>query len=176
MNLRYYLAKIFEWCPLNSGDKLPNNNNFLKLTKLKNTESMGFEEKTNLYQICPKCKKLVLEEDLICPYCNTSLSSQYVKCPFCSETISQKNTACPHCGRLLIYESSKQVAAKRNVVLFPLGLLLLLSMTVYWYLNWQEIIDHNSILSNVFILLWLIGFVLFGAYVGKGDKDFWWGK
>jgi len=52
----------------------------------------------------------------------------------------------------------------------------LFSMAVYWYLNWQEIIDHNSILSNVFILLWLIGFVLFGAYVGKGDKDFWWGK
>ena len=76
----------------------------------------------------------------------------------------------------MIYEYPKQVTAKRNAVLFPLGFLLLSSMIVYWYLNWRGIINPSWIISIAFVILWLIGFVLYGAYIGKGDRDFWWGR
>jgi RNA polymerase subunit RPABC4/transcription elongation factor Spt4 len=128
-----------------------------------------------MVQICPSCKRTIQEEDSICPHCGAQLESE-VRCPFCNILIDSKNTICPHCGKLLIYEYPKQVTAKRNAVLFPLGFLLLLSAGGYWYLNWREIISANNIFSIGFIILWLIGFALFGAYIGKGDKDFWFGK
>ncbi|HHL41796.1 hypothetical protein DRO31_00240 [Candidatus Bathyarchaeota archaeon] len=56
-------------------------------------------------------------------------------CPFCKRPISGEDTVCPHCGELLIYEYPKQVTARRNAVLFPLGFLLLFSMAGHWYLN-----------------------------------------
>lgn len=76
----------------------------------------------------------------------------------------------------MIYEYPKQVTAKRNAVLFPLGFLLLASASGYWYLNWIGFIGTNNVFSVAFVVLWLLGFVLFGAYMGKGDKDFWFGK
>lgn len=106
----------------------------------------------------------------------SSSNNLYQICPFCKYQISGRDTICPHCGELLIYEYPKQVTAKRNAVLMPLGLLLLFSMILYWYLIWQKIISPNNIFTTSFVVIWLIGFVLFGAYTGKGDKDFWWGK
>lgn len=86
------------------------------------------------------------------------------------------DTVCPHCSNLLIYEYSKQVTAKRNQVLFPLGALPLFSMALYWFLNWKGLINPNRLIVGFFMLVWLIGLVLYGAYIGKGDKDFWWGR
>jgi hypothetical protein len=37
-------------------------------------------------------------------------------------------------------------------------------------------IPLNTGMIFLYVVLWLIGFVLYGAYMGKGDKDFWWGK
>lgn len=81
-------------------------------------------------------------------------------------------TMCPHCDRLLIYEETKRVTAKRNAVLFPLGSILLLAAAFYWRFN----SSFNNIMHWVFIFVWLTGFTFFGAYIGKGDKDFWFGK
>jgi RNA polymerase subunit RPABC4/transcription elongation factor Spt4 len=128
-----------------------------------------------MVQICPNCRRTISEEATICPHCGTDLEYE-VKCPFCKILIDSKNTICPHCGNLLIYEYPKQVTAKRNAVLFPLGFLLLFSMAGYWYLNWKGIISTDNIFSIGFVALWLLGFVLYGAYMGKGDKDFWFGK
>ena len=97
-------------------------------------------------------------------------------CPFCKRPISGEDTVCPHCEELLIYEYPKQVTARRNAVLFPLGFLLLFSMAGHWYLNWRGVISPDNVFSIGFVILWLIGFVLYGAYIGKGDKDFWFGK
>lgn len=128
-----------------------------------------------MVQLCPSCKRTVSETDENCPHCGANLS-QTTKCPFCKLEISDLATECPHCGKLLIYEHPKEVTKKRNVVLFPLGLLLLFTAVIYGYLSWQGIIESGNILSFGFIVLWLIGFALFGAYMGKGDTDFWWGK
>ena len=131
------------------------------------------ETPSNLYQICPVCKKLVPESDLICPYCNATLSSDYTKCPYCKKPISTKDTVCPHCNKLLIYEYPKQITAKRNKVLFPLAFILLSSIALVVYLQWRGI-ELNWYTGIIFMILWLIGFALYGAYMGKGDKDFWW--
>ena len=128
-----------------------------------------------MVQLCPSCRRTISDEEITCPHCGAQLESE-VKCPFCNIFIDSKNTICPHCGKLLIYEYPKQVTAKRNSVLFPLGLLLLFSMAGYWYLNWKGIIGTDNIFSIGFVALWLLGFVLYGAYMGKGDKDFWFGK
>ncbi len=172
MNLKTLLLKYLRWCPM-TPDAGGNKISLKRSTDLRNNT---VSSSSNLYQICPFCKKLVPENDLMCPYCNTHLSSEYKECPFCKYQISGRDTVCPHCGELLIYEYPKQVTAKRNAVLMPLGLLLLFSMILYWYLIWQKIISPNNFFSTSFVVIWLIGFVLFGAYIGKGDKDFWWGK
>ena len=126
-------------------------------------------------QICPNCKKLVPDEDTICPHCNNKLTSENETCPYCNQQISSEDTVCPHCNRLLTGEYQKQVTAKINKVLFPLAALLLLSAGVYLYLEWREIL-LNRVVVGIFVFIWLLGFVLYGAYMGKGDKDFWWGK
>ena len=138
-----------------------------------NLEKDGVESPGNLYQICPVCKKLVPESDIICPYCNTSLSSDYTKCPYCSKQISQKDTVCPHCSKLLIYEYPKQITAKRNKVLFPLAFILLSSIAFIVFLQWRGV-ELNWFIGIIFMAFWLLGFALYGAYIGKGDKDFWW--
>ena len=129
-----------------------------------------------MHQICPFCKKLVTEEDTICPYCNNLLTSENKTCPFCKKQISDEDTLCPHCNNLLIYEYPKQVAAKRNKVLFPLGFLLLFSIGFYSFLDWRGLIQPNRVIGGIFMIFWLIGLVFYGAYIGKGDKDFWWGR
>ena len=129
-----------------------------------------------MVQVCPSCKRTVSEEVTECPHCGYQLKGDIINCPFCKIEISSEDTVCPHCGELLIYEYPKQVTAKRNTVLLPLGFLLLFSMAVYWYLNWRGIISSNEIPSIAFVILWLIGLVFYGAYIGKGDKDFWWGR
>jgi predicted nucleic acid-binding Zn ribbon protein len=126
-------------------------------------------------QICPYCKKTVSDEDVICTNCNTRLTSENMVCPFCRKPIKEEDTVCPHCNQLLIYEYPKQVAGKRNLVLFPLGSLLLISMTFFAVLYWRGV-RLNWIATGLFLMIWLVGFVLYGAYIGKGDKDFWWGK
>jgi predicted amidophosphoribosyltransferase len=98
-----------------------------------------------MVQICPSCKRTVSEEDAVCPHCEYQLTSDNAICPFCKNEISSEDTVCPHCDNLLIYEYPKQVTAKRNMVLFPLGFLLLFSMAVYWFLNWREIISHTGL-------------------------------
>ncbi len=128
-----------------------------------------------MVQICPSCKRIVSEESTFCPNCNYRLVSNKI-CPFCKNEINSDDTVCPHCNNLLIYEYPKQVAAKRNAVLFPLGFLLLFSAALYWFLGWQGIIDQSGVTAILFIAVWLLGFVLYGAYMGKGDKDFWWGR
>jgi RNA polymerase subunit RPABC4/transcription elongation factor Spt4 len=129
-----------------------------------------------MVQICPFCKRTVSDEDTICPHCTNQLSSENKICPFCKKQISDKDTACPHCNNLLIYEYPNQVTAKRNAVLFPLGFLLLFSMAIYWFLIWRGMVNPNGIIGILFAVFWLIGLVLYGAYIGKGDKDFWWGR
>lgn len=127
-----------------------------------------------MVQICPNCRRSIHDEETYCPHCQAKLVTE-TSCPFCKKLISGEDTVCPHCGELLIYEYPKQVTAKRNAVLFPLGGLLLLSMAGYWYLNWRGIINVDNLFSIGFVFLWLLGFVLYGAYIGKGDKDFWFG-
>ena len=126
-------------------------------------------------QICPQCKRLIPDEDTLCPHCNNPLTSENETCPYCKQQISSQDTICPNCNKLLTGEYPKQVTAKRNRVLFPLGALLLLSAGVYLYLSWVGI-PLNRVIVGIFMVMWLIGFVLYGAYMGKGDKDFWWGK
>lgn len=128
-----------------------------------------------MVQICPSCRRSISDEETHCPYCQAKLVTE-TSCPFCKRPISGEDTVCPHCGELLIYEYPKQVTARRNAVLFPLGFLLLFSMAGYWYLNWRGVISPDNVFSIGFVILWLIGFVLYGAYIGKGDKDFWFGK
>ena len=132
-------------------------------------------EEGNLRQICPVCKKMVEGNDLVCPYCNASLSSDYRECPFCKNLISEKDTICPYCNKLLIYEYPKQIVAQRNKVLFPLGFILLSSLIIVSFLRWRGI-QLNWLIGVLFMGFWLIGLVLYGAYIGKGDKDFWWGR
>ena len=129
-----------------------------------------------MYQICPFCKKLVSDEDTICPHCNNVLISENETCPFCKKQITNEDTVCPHCDNLLIYEYPKQVAAKRNKVLFPLGFLLLFSMIGYSILIWRGLVQPNGVLGGFFVIFWLVGLVFYGAYIGKGDKDFWFGR
>jgi len=174
MNIRNIFLKYLGWCPLTPADSSKK----LSLERQNKVKEIGTISRrdNHHYQICPKCKKLVPETDLFCPYCNASLSSEYTECPFCNNRISGEDTVCPYCGELLIYEYPKQVTAKRNAVLFPLGFLLLFSIMVYWYLDWQNIIKADNVFGVSFVVLWLIGFVLFGVYIGKGDRDFWWGK
>ena len=40
--------------------------------------------------------------------------------------------------------------------------------------NTLWVIGGRSVIIFMFFLF--IGFAVYGAYVGKGDKDFWWGK
>ena len=129
-----------------------------------------------MVQICPHCRKTIPEDAVICPHCNSKLSSDNKICPFCKRPISEYDTICPHCNKLLIYEYPKQVTAKRNAVLFPLGFLILISIVVFWFLRWQGWIGSNWILEGILLIFWLTGIVLYGAYIGKGDKDFFWGK
>lgn len=129
---------------------------------------------SDFYQICPNCKKLVKENDIVCPYCEMSLSD-YRECPSCKTQITVSDIVCPQCEKLLIYDEPKRVAAKRNIVLMPLGGLLLFSAIFVSYLNWKGITIPGPI-GILFMLLWLVGFVFYGAYIGKGDKDFWFGK
>ena len=129
-----------------------------------------------MVQICPYCKEIVSEEDTVCPHCNNQLSSENEVCPFCRKQVTSEDTVCPHCNSLLIYEYPKQVAAHRNNVLFPLGFLLLFSMISYGVLYWRGLVKPGGIIGILFVILWLIGLVFYGAYMGKGDKDFWWGR
>lgn len=162
---------------MSPGDKIPPKNGFptVRKTNLNRISHDVLGEKSNLYQICPACKKLVLEDDLVCPFCAVVLSNIYLECPFCKNQISDIDTSCPHCNKLLIYEQPKKVAAKRNVVLMPLGLLLLASMLLVSFLNWKGI-KIEGYIRVTFMVLWMIGFALYGAYIGKGDKDFWFGQ
>ena len=129
-----------------------------------------------MYQICPSCKKLVKDNDTACPHCNFNLAPEIKSCPFCNKQITSDDTKCPHCNNLLISEYPKQVTAKRNKVLIPLGLLLLFSITGYSLLVMRGLVSPSGVIGGMFIVLWLIGFVLYGAYIGKGDQDFWWGR
>lgn len=181
MSLRNYLTRFIEWCPLTPGNSPPQKKNILRdvLKTQKNMEKRqhlisGVENK-KLLQLCPVCQKLVDEEDIICPFCNSQLSFVNDVCPFCKEQITDKDTICPHCDNLLISEYPKQIAAKRNAVLFPLGFLLILSVCLYEYLIYTGI-ELKGPIVIIFMGLWFIGFAVYGAYVGKGDKDFWWGK
>ena len=92
-------------------------------------------------------------------------------CPSCKKQVSDEDAVCPHCGDLLIYEYPKQVAAQRNRVLFPVGLVLLFAAVFY------EIFQSrfNDVMHGIFYVAWLTGFAIFCVYVGKGDRDFWWG-
>jgi RNA polymerase subunit RPABC4/transcription elongation factor Spt4 len=168
MNLRTFLIEYLGWCPMTpSGDT---GASLRRSTRLRYNSGLPDGD---LYQICPVCKKLVTEKDVVCPYCNTVLNN-YTKCPFCKEEINEKETICPYCNNLLIYEYPKQVTANRNRVLFPLGFVLLFSFIAVALLQWRGI-DIGTIPSLALLLLWIIGIVFFGAYIGKGDKDFWWG-
>jgi predicted nucleic acid-binding Zn ribbon protein len=173
MNLKAILLKYFGWCPMNPFEGRENYS-IKKLIPLKEN-AVADKTQPNLHQICPVCKKLVPETDLVCPYCNASLGSSYEECPFCKNQISEKDTICPHCNELLIYEYPKQVVAKRNKVLFPLGFILLSSLALVVFLKWRDI-ELSWFVGVLFMAFWLIGFVLYGAYIGKGDKDFWWGN
>lgn len=116
------------------------------------------------------------EEDTVCPHCKRQLSSGNEVCPFCKKLITGEDAVCPHCGNLLIYEYPKQVAAHRNRVLFPLGFLLLFSLASYGVLYWRGLVKPDTMLSILFMILWLVGLAFYGAYMGKGDRDFWWGR
>lgn len=146
------------------------------IQRVDNEISMVDSTPEPLYQICPFCKELVGEEDTVCPHCNNRLTSENEICPFCKKQISDEDTICPHCNNLLIYEYPKQIAAKRNKVLFPLGFLLLFSIGFYSFLIWRGLVEPNGVIGVLFLIFWLIGLVLYGAYIGKGDKDFWWGR
>lgn len=77
---------------------------------------------------------------------------------------------------MLIFEYPKQVTAKRNAVLFPLGITMMIILLGYNFLIWRGMIPQNSIVNPIIIAAILIGVVFYGAYIGKGDKDFWFGK
>lgn len=127
-----------------------------------------------MHQICPKCKKTIPDEHNECPHCGTKLNKT-IPCPFCKKQINSQDTVCPHCNELLIYEYPKQITAKRNKVLIPLGISLLLSAIIYGYINMKGI-QMSGMIIGLFMAVWLLGFALYGAYMGKGDTDFWWGK
>lgn len=124
-----------------------------------------------MIQICPKCKETSPNEATVCLDCGKKLTTETI-CPFCKGPVSGMDIMCPHCEKLLIYEQPKKVTAKRNSVLFPLGFLLLFAAALYWRFNSA----FSTAMHWVFILVWLLGFTLFGAYMGKGDRDFWFGK
>lgn len=177
MNYREVISRIFRWCPMTPGEKIPDNKHFLSTrnTNWEKVQKLKTGESSNLHEICPKCKKLVKESDIICPYCNTSLSDRGLECPFCKHPVSNQDTVCPNCDNLLIYEQPKKVAARRNAVLMPLGALLLLSAGLLSYLEWKGI-QINGIIGVLIMLLWVIGFLFYATYIGKGDKDFWFGR
>ena len=128
-----------------------------------------------MVQICPECKKTIPEDIMNCPHCDKQLVTEE-SCPFCKEPISSKDTQCPHCGNILISEYPKQVTAKRNAVLFPLGISMLIILLGYNFLTWRGMISQDSFLNPIVIGVILVGIVFYGAYIGKGDKDFWFGK
>ena len=125
-----------------------------------------------MVQICPSCKKLVSDEDTTCPYCNNLLTSENLFCPFCKKQITDEDTVCPHCDNLLIHEYPKQITAERNNVLFPTGFMLLFAAVIYAIFQSRL----NGLMHGLFYIAWLTGFVIFCVYLGKGDRDFWWGK
>lgn len=176
MKKRNILTRITDWCPMTPGEKIPDNKHFLSTrnTNWKKVQKLRTGESSNLHEICPKCKKLVKESDLVCPYCNKSLS-QNLKCPFCKNPVSDQDTICPNCDNLLIYEQPKKVTAKRNAVLMPLGTLLLISAGLISYMQWKEIQVHGTV-KVIMMLLWITGFLFYAVYIGKGDKDFWFGR
>ena len=169
--LKEILRKIIGWYPLNPSY---GPDEFWLKRQTKSRENIIAEE-DNLRQICPVCKKLVSGTDLVCQYCNASLSSDYRECPFCKNMISEKDSVCPICGNLLIYEYPKEITARRNRVLFPLGFILISSLILVSFLQWRGI-ELNWLTGALLMIFWLIGLVFYGAYIGKGDKDFWWGK
>jgi len=125
-----------------------------------------------MVQVCPSCKKIVSDEDTVCPYCNYVLTSESKVCPFCKKQITDDDTVCPYCGNLLIYGYPKQITAERNRVLFPTGFMLLFAAILYSMFQSR----FNGLMHGLFIIAWLAGFVIFCIYIGKGDKDFWWGR
>ena len=125
-----------------------------------------------MVQICPFCKELVSDEDTVCPHCNNRLTFENKRCPFCKKQITGEDTICPHCNSLLIYEYPKQVTAERNKVLLPTGLILLLSALLYW--RFQSM--FNDVMHGIFTVSWLAGFLVYCVYIGKGDRDFWFGR
>ena len=125
-----------------------------------------------MVQICPSCKKIVSDEDTVCPYCNNVLTSENKICPFCKKQITDDDTVCPFCNNLLIYEYPKQITAERNKVLFPTGIMLLFAAILYMIFQSR----FNAFMHGLFYIAWLTGFVIFCIYIGKGDKDFWWGR
>ena len=93
-------------------------------------------------------------------------------CPFCRKQIADEDAVCPFCGDLLVYEYPKQVASERNAVLFPVGFMLLIGAIFYGVFQ----SGFSGVMRGLFFLFWLAGFVVFCVYIGKGDRDFWWGR
>lgn len=125
-----------------------------------------------MVQICPYCRKIVSDEDTVCPHCNNLLTSENKICPFCKKQITSEDTVCPYCNNLLINEYPIQIMAERNRVLFPTGLLLLFAAALYAVFQSK----FNDLMHGIFYVAWITGFVVFCVYIGKGDRDFWWGR
>jgi RNA polymerase subunit RPABC4/transcription elongation factor Spt4 len=125
-----------------------------------------------MVQICPSCRRLVSDEETVCPYCNRPLTPENKTCPFCKNQITDEDTVCPHCNSLLIYEHQDSLTAERNRVLFPTGFILLFA--AIFYVMFQS--RFNAFMHGLFYVAWLTGFVIFCVYIGKGDRDFWWGR
>ena len=100
-------------------------------------------------------------------------------CPHCHKTIPEDVVVCPYCDVILMYEDALtlgKMKKRKDTTQYGLGFLLLFSAAIYWLLESKCFFTPNWLTGGVFIVVWLAGFGFYCAYIGKGDRDFWWGK
>lgn len=56
--------------------------------------------------------------------------------------------------------------------MFPVGFLLLAAAVFIGLFQ----SGFGGVVRGLFFVFWLSGFVVFCVYVGRGDRDFWWGR
>ncbi len=100
-------------------------------------------------------------------------------CPHCRNTIPDDAVVCPHCDNILMYDDAVilgKMRKRKDTTQYGLGFILLFSAIIYWFLESRGFFTPNWLTGGAFAIVWVIGFVLYCAYIGKGDRDFWWGK
>ena len=99
-------------------------------------------------------------------------------CPHCKRTINEEETVCPHCGKALSSEeywinNQKRYFEQRNK-LYTLGITLLVSAVIYWFLQWRGVFTPNWISGGLFGVIWLAGFTIYCIYLWKGREGLPW--